>query len=76
MEAAFLNGDSIILLGDFNAILGCDVINHDMNPMSKNGGKLFNLFCKYNLTLLNTLDLYEGTHTHIIVIDHFLVGHI
>ena len=65
VEAAFLNGDSIILLGDFNAKLGFDVINHDMNPMSKNGEKLFNLFCKYNLTLLNTLDFCEGTHTRI-----------
>ena len=56
VEAAFLNGDSIILQGDFDAKLGFDVINHDMIPMSKNGEKLFNLFCKYNLTLLNTLD--------------------
>ena len=65
VEAAFLNGDSIILLGDFNANLGFDVLSHDMNPMSKNGEKLFNLFCKYNLTLLNTLDFCEGTHTRI-----------
>ena len=50
---------------DFNAKLGFDVINHDMNPMSKNGEELFNLFCKYNLTLLNTLDFCEGTHTRI-----------
>ena len=56
VEAAFLNGDAVILLGDFNAKLGFDVINHDMNPMSKNGEKLFYLFCKYNLTLLNTSD--------------------
>ena len=52
VEAAFLNGDSVILLGDFNAKLGFDVINHDMNPMSKNGEKLFNLFCKYNLNFV------------------------
>ena len=67
VEAAFLNGDSIILLGHFNAELSFDVISHDMNPMSKNGEKLFNLFCKYNLTLLNTLDFCEGTHTHVFI---------
>ena len=55
----------LILLSDFNAKLGFDVISHDMNPMSKNGEKLFNLYCKYNLTLLNALDFCEGTHTRI-----------
>ena len=44
----------------FNAKLGFDVINHDMNPVPKNGEKLFNLFFKYNLTLLNTLDFVRG----------------
>ena len=34
-----------------------------MNQMSENSEKPFNLFCKYNLTLLNTLDFCEGTHT-------------
>ena len=48
-----------------NAKLGFDVINHDMNPMSKNGEKLFNLFCKYNLTSLNTSEFCEETHTRI-----------
>ena len=52
----------IILPGDFNAKLEFDVINNDMNSMSKNGEKLFDLFYKYNLTLLNTTDCCEGTH--------------
>ena len=60
VETAFLNGDSVILLGDFN---GFEVVNHDINPMFKNSKKLFYLFCKYNLTLLNTLDFCEGTQT-------------
>ena len=34
-------------------------------PKPKNGEKLFNLFCKYDLTLLNTLDFCEGAHTRI-----------
>ena len=36
VKAAFLNGDSVSLLGDSNAKLGFEVINHDMNPMLKN----------------------------------------
>ena len=48
VDEAFLNGDSVVLLGDFNAKLGFEVINHEMNPMYKNGEKLLNLFCKYN----------------------------
>ena len=34
---AYLNGDSVIMVGDFIARLGCDVIPKDLNPMSSDG---------------------------------------
>ena len=36
-EVAFLNGDSVILLGGFNAKLGNGIINQDAHAMSKSG---------------------------------------
>ena len=47
VEAVFLNGDSVILLGDFNVKLGFEVISFHMYPKSKNGVNLLNLFCKH-----------------------------
>ena len=49
----------------FNAKLGFEVIDHDIDPTSKNGEKLLNLYCKYNLTLLNILDFCDGIHARI-----------
>ena len=34
-EMAYLNGDSVIMVGDFNAKLGYDVIPKDLHPMSE-----------------------------------------
>ena len=47
VEMAYLNGDSVIMVGDFNAKLGYDVIPKDLHPMSKNGEQLFELCNKY-----------------------------
>ena len=65
LEVAVLNGDSVILLADFNAKLGNDVINQDTHAMSKSGKMLFSLFQKYNLSLLNSSDICQGIFTHI-----------
>ena len=43
IELAFLSGDSVIMIGDFNAKLGKDVIGGDVHPMSPNGKLLFSL---------------------------------
>ena len=39
VERSYLNGDSFILVGDFNAKLGSIIIKNDIYPMSQNGGK-------------------------------------
>ena len=65
MEVAFPNGDSVILLGDFNAKLGNGIVNQDPHAISKSGKMLFSLFQKYYLCLLNSSDICQGTFTRI-----------
>ena len=60
IEQAFLSGDSVIMVGDFNAKLGKDVIGGDVHPMSPNGKLLFSLCNKYNLFILNSSNLCKG----------------
>ena len=40
IERSYLNGDSFILAGDFNAKLDGSIIKNDILPMSQNGGQL------------------------------------
>ena len=49
------SNNSVIMVGDFNAKLGYDVIPKDLHPtcISKNGEQLFELCNKYNLKLMN-----------------------
>ena len=63
VEMAYLNGDSVIMVGDFNAKLGYNVIPKDLHPMSKNGEQLFELCNKYNLKLMNASEHCEGVFT-------------
>ena len=65
IEQAFLSGDSVIMVGDFNAKLGKDVIGGDVHPMSPNGKQLFSLCNKYNLFILNSSNLCKGVFTRI-----------
>ena len=65
VEMAYLNGDSVIMVGDFNAKLGYNVIPKDLHPMSKNGEQLFELGNKYNLKLMNASEHCEGVFTRI-----------
>ena len=65
VEMAYLNGDSVIMVGDFNAKLGYNVIPKDLHPMSKNGEQLFELCNKYNLKLMNASEHCVGVFTHI-----------
>ena len=41
IERSYLNGDSFILAGDFNAKLGSSIIKNDIHLMSQNGGQLY-----------------------------------
>ena len=65
VEMAYLNVDSVIMVGDFNAELGYDVISNDLHPMSNNGEQLFELCNKYNLKLMNASERCEGVFTRI-----------
>ena len=65
VEMAYLNGDSIIMVGDLNAKLGYDVIPNDLHPMSNNGEQLFELCNKYNLKVMNASEHCEGVFTRI-----------
>ena len=65
IEQAFLSGDSVIMVGDFYAKLGKDVIGGDVHPMSPNGKLLFPLCNKYNLFILNSSNLCKGVYTRI-----------
>ena len=66
VEMAYLNGDSVVIVvGDFNAKLGYDVIPKDLHPTSNNGEQLFELCNKYNLKLMNAFEHCEGVFTRI-----------
>ena len=60
VEVAYLDGDSVIMVGDFNAKLGYDVNPKVLHPVSNNGEQLFELCNKYNLKLINASEYCEG----------------
>ena len=62
-EMAYLNGDSIIMVGDLNAKLGYDRIPNDLHPILNNGEQLFELCNKYNLKVMNASEHCEGVFT-------------
>ena len=65
IQTAYLNGDSVILVGDFNAKLGHSVVQNDIHLMAKNGDLLFDMFNNYNMKLLNSSKSCIGTFTRI-----------
>ena len=65
IERAKLVGESVILIGDFNAKLGKDLIKNDIYDMSKNGKLLYQLYTNAELELLNSGDKCKGVFTRI-----------
>ena len=65
IQTAYLNGDSVILIVDFNAKPGHSVVQNDIHPVSKNGEVLFDMFNNYNMKLLNPSKSCTGTFTRI-----------
>ena len=55
----------VILVGDFNAKLGSEIITGDPHPMSSSGKLLYEFYTKYNLHLLNSSDVCTGVLTRI-----------
>ena len=63
VERANLAGDSVFLVGDFNAKLGAEIIRGEIHRMSNNGACLNGIIEKYNLAVLNALEICSGTFT-------------
>ena len=63
LERANLAGDSVFLVGDFNAKLGTEIIRGEIHQMSNNGVCLNDIMEKYNLTVLNAPEICSGTFT-------------
>ena len=59
IERASVAGDPILMVGDFIAKLG----KGDIHDMSSNGQKLHNLIIKYNLNVVNSMEICSGTFT-------------
>ena len=80
--SAFDNGCGIIMECDANAKLGWDIIKNDPNAQSNNGVLLWSLVSRNNLTVVNSLDVCNGTITRkrvtkiiteTAVLDYFIV---
>ena len=65
IERVSLRGDPILMVGDFNAKLGKTIIKGDIHNMSNNGQKLHNMIIKYNLHLINSMEICAGIFTRI-----------
>ena len=63
VERANLAGDSVFLVGDFNAKLGTEIIRDEIHQMSNNGACLNDIMEKYSLAVLNALEICSGTFT-------------
>ena len=57
IERASVAGDPMLMMGDFNAKLGKSIIKGDIHDMSSNGQKLHNLIIKYNLNMVNSMEI-------------------
>ena len=80
--SAFDNGCGIIMECDANAKLGWEIIKNDPNAQSDNGALLWSLVNRNNLSVVNSLDICNGTitrkrvtkiSTETAVLDYFIV---
>ena len=65
IQRAQMEGNMVVLVGDFNAELGSDVIKGDIHSMSKNGQLLWDVIKTFNLEVINSADIYRGVFTRI-----------
>ena len=63
LNMSMLSRDSVMLIGDLDAKLGKDIIKGDIHDMSTNGEHLMSITEKYNLTVVNSLDICRGLFT-------------
>ena len=60
IEKASLAGDPLLMVGDFDAKLGKTIIKGDIHDMSNNGEKLHSMIIRYNLHVINTIEICTG----------------
>ena len=60
VERANLVGDSVFLLGPFNADLGKETMRGEIKQMKNNWACLNHIMGKYNLAVLNALEICSG----------------
>ena len=60
-----LSGDPVMSIGDLNAKLGKDIIKGVIHDMSTNGEHLLSIIGKYNLIVVNSLDICRGLFTRV-----------
>ena len=65
IEKALNSGSNVILAGDINAKLGSEIIALDQCDMSGNGKRLYDVYTKYDLVPLNSLDIWSGVFTRV-----------
>ena len=65
IEKALISGSNVILAGDINAKLGPKIIALDQCDMSANGKRLYDVYTKYDLLPLNSLEICSGVFTRV-----------
>ena len=65
IEKALISGSNVVLAGDINAKLGSKIIALDQCDMSGNGKRLYDVYTKYDLVPLNSLDICSGVFTQV-----------
>ena len=65
IEKALISGSNVILAVDINAKLGSKVIALDQCHTSGNGKRLYDVYTKYDLAPLNSLDICSGVFTRV-----------
>ena len=48
------------MVGDLNAKFGKGIIKDEIHDMSGNGQKLHNLIIKYNLNMVNSMEIFSA----------------
>ena len=65
IKKALISGSNVILAGDINAKLGSKIIALDQCDMSANGKRLYDVYTKYDLVPLNSLEICSGVFTRV-----------
>ena len=73
VERANLAGDSVFLVGDFNAKLGTEFIRGKIHQMSNNGARLNDIMEKYTFTWVkNKIPVEKSVSDYVITSQDFV----